>query len=36
LAEGAMGQAIALGIVANLVLLALVMAIRHVVLRIMP
>lgn len=36
LAEGGMGQAIALGIVANLVLLALVMAIRHVVLRIMP
>lgn len=36
LVEGAMGQTIALGIVANLVLLALVMAIRHVVLRIMP
>lgn len=36
LAEGGMRQAIALGIVANLVLLALVMAIRHVVLRIMP
>lgn len=36
LAEGAVGQAVALGIVANLVLLALVMAIRHLVLRIMP
>ncbi len=36
MADGAMAQAIALGIVANLVLLALVMAIRHFVLRIMP
>jgi hypothetical protein len=35
-AEGTMAQAIALGIVANLLLLALVMAIRHVVLRLMP
>ena len=35
-AEAGLAQAIALGILANLVLLALVMAIRHVVLRIMP
>ena len=34
--EGMMAQVIALGIVANLVLLALVMGIRHLVLRIMP
>lgn len=34
--EGSLSQAIIVGIVANLVLLALVMAIRHVVLRIMP
>ena len=34
--EGTLAQAIALGIVANLLLLALVMAIRHVVLRLMP
>lgn len=33
LAEGGMAQAVALGIVGNLVLLALVMAIRQVVLR---
>jgi hypothetical protein len=33
---GTLAQAIALGIMANLVLLALVMAIRHLVLRIMP
>ena len=36
MAEGAMAQLILLGIVANLLLLALVMAIRPVVLRIMP
>lgn len=35
-AEGAMAQAVALGVVANLVLLALVLAIRQVVLRFMP
>lgn len=36
LAEAGMAQAIGWGIVANLVLLAVVMGIRHVVLRIMP
>lgn len=36
MADGGMVQVVALGIVANFVLLALVMAIRHVVLRIMP
>lgn len=35
-AEVGLAQAIALGIVANMVLLAIVMAIRHLVLRIMP
>ena len=34
--DGMLAQVISLGIVANLVLLALVMAIRHLVLRIMP
>lgn len=34
--DGGMALAIALGVVANLILLALVMAIRHVVLRLMP
>lgn len=36
MAEGALPQVILLGIVANLLLLGLVLAIRHVVLRIMP
>jgi hypothetical protein len=36
MAEGGMVLAIALGVVANVILLALVMAIRHVVLRLMP
>ena len=34
--DGGMALAIALGVIANLILLALVMAIRHVVLRLMP
>ena len=36
MADGGMALAIGLGVLANLVLLALVMAIRHVVLRLMP
>ena len=36
MADSGMAVAIALGIVANIILLALVMAIRHVVLRLMP
>jgi hypothetical protein len=36
LAEAGMAQVIALGIVSNLILLALVLGIRHVVLRMMP
>ena len=36
MSDGGMALAIALGVVANIILLALVMAIRHVVLRLMP